>query len=132
MAQETAVHRVDVQLARGDASAVDPELAADGIDEVLTMMLADDDWSDEGRARSGDVIIQTGNWSWRIEMTPERVVVTPSAPSADDLPSPLLVTGPASELLLWLWGRGPESALSIAGDPGVAQEFRERLARATQ
>jgi uncharacterized protein (TIGR03083 family) len=133
MAMETAVHRVDVQAAGAGATAVDPELATDGIDEVLTMMLADGDWSEEGRTRCGRVIVQTGNSSWFVEMTPERVVVTPDRPlAADDTRSPLAVTGPASDLFLWLWGRGTDAALRVEGEPEVALEFRERLARATQ
>jgi uncharacterized protein (TIGR03083 family) len=35
MAHEVAVHRVDAQLARGAAAAIDADLAADGIEEVL-------------------------------------------------------------------------------------------------
>ena len=42
MAQETAVHRLDVEDGRGTPTPIDPELAVDGIDEVLELFLADD------------------------------------------------------------------------------------------
>jgi hypothetical protein len=42
------------------------------------------------------------------------------------------ITGEPSNLLLWLWGRAPESAIQVAGDPAVAHRLRHRLALATQ
>ncbi|MGC2191943.1 MAG: maleylpyruvate isomerase family mycothiol-dependent enzyme, partial [Candidatus Dormiibacterota bacterium] len=45
MAQETVIHRVDVELSRGLSSSVDPELAVDGVDEVLVVFLGGD-WSE--------------------------------------------------------------------------------------
>ena len=40
------MHRADVEAAAGTVTPVDRELALDGIDEVLLMMLAGD-WSDD-------------------------------------------------------------------------------------
>jgi hypothetical protein len=42
------------------------------------------------------------------------------------------VTGEPSNLLLWLWGRAPESAIEVAGDVAVARRLRHHLALATQ
>jgi MDMPI C-terminal domain len=42
------------------------------------------------------------------------------------------VTGKPSNLLLWLWGRAPESAIQVAGDVAVARRLRHRLSLATQ
>jgi uncharacterized protein (TIGR03083 family) len=39
MAQETSVHRVDAERAAGRDHRIDPELAADGVDEFLTHFL---------------------------------------------------------------------------------------------
>ena len=39
MAQETAVHRVDAELAAGGATPVDRELAVDGVDELIAVFL---------------------------------------------------------------------------------------------
>jgi len=42
MMQETVIHRADVESATGTPSPVDPEVAVDGIDELLVRMLAYD------------------------------------------------------------------------------------------
>src|SRR5690606_29462244 len=46
MAHESAIHRVDVELAHADVTPIDHALALDGVDEVLRRFLAGD-WSDE-------------------------------------------------------------------------------------
>ena len=46
MAHETSIHRRDVESAVGATTPVAADLAVDGIDEVLALMLAGD-WSDE-------------------------------------------------------------------------------------
>jgi hypothetical protein len=40
------------------------------------------------------------------------------------------VAGEPGELVLWLWGRGPQPPAD--GSPAAAAELRERLRRATQ
>lgn len=50
MAHETAVHRADAQLAFGQRPVIDPDVAADGIDEWLGFITEDD--QDDPRARS--------------------------------------------------------------------------------
>ena len=127
MAQETAVHRVDVQSASGTVTPVDDELATDGVDEVLVMMLSGD-WSEEVVPHlTGTVAVTTGGRSWLVTMTPAEVVVAemPGAPDAT-------VGGDPSDVLLWLWGRSGDDAVRIDGDADVARRFRDRLAIATQ
>ncbi|MDQ1709597.1 MAG: hypothetical protein QOG49_982 [Frankiaceae bacterium] len=127
MAQETAVHRVDAQSAAGQPTAIDAELAFDGIDEVLTMFLAGD-WSDAPQPDStGTVVLVTGTNAWHLTMTPERIDLVPRDTEAQSR-----VTGAASPLLLWLWGRAPETELDLAGDHAVIERLRARLAIATQ
>jgi uncharacterized protein (TIGR03083 family) len=70
MAQETAIHRVDGQGASGGVTSVDAELAIDGIDELLLMMVAGD-WSDDVQPGSvGTTVAEAGNRVWQIAMTP--------------------------------------------------------------
>jgi uncharacterized protein (TIGR03083 family) len=104
MAQETAVHRADVESASGAITPIASDLALDGIDELLRVMLADVGVEDvEGPARAGDRV---------------RVVVRGTT-----------VTGEASDLLLWLWGRRPSAPVDVAGD---GAGLREVLRSATQ
>jgi uncharacterized protein (TIGR03083 family) len=127
MAQETAVHRVDVQSAFGAVTSINAELAVDGIDEVLVMMLAGD-WSDEPQpGSSGTAIVATDEEAWQVVMAPDQIMVGDVTGEPE-----VRVTGEPSNLLLWLWGRSPESAIQVAGDPAVARRLRHRLALATQ
>lgn len=129
MAQETAVHRVDVQSAAGAVTPVDAELAADGVDEVLMLMLAGD-WSDEPIERVGEgerIAVSTGGRSWLVTLHPKDVTVEETSGAAD-----ATISGASSDVLLWLWGRAPDSAVEISGDVAASRLFRDRLAYATE
>ena len=127
MAQETAVHRADVESASGAIGPVDAELATDGVDEVLVLMLAGD-WSDEVVPHlTGTATVTTGGRSWRIVMTPAEVTVEETGGDAE-----ASVGGDPSDVLLWLWGRVADDAVRIDGDADVARRLRERLALATR
>lgn len=136
MAQETAVHRVDVEAAYDVVTPVDDALAVDGVDEVLSMMLADD-WSDLTPEMWEDVspeagagrttAVRTGLAGWRVTLQPDRVDVTTEPGETH-----ATVTGEPSELLLWLWGRRPDEVVRIEGDPAVVTALRDRLRLATQ
>lgn len=104
MALETAVHRADVESASGAIGPVAGDLALDGIDEVLTVMLADAGVEDVigPTPDSGQVAVSIGGTT---------------------------VRGDASDLLLWLWGRRADDAVSVEGD---AASLRTTLKSATQ
>ena len=84
MAQEAAVHRVDVQDAFGAATPIDEELAVDGIDEVLDRFLSGD-WSDEPpeewrgvdpAAGAGEAIaVRTQDRVWRTTLAPDIIAL---------------------------------------------------------
>jgi uncharacterized protein (TIGR03083 family) len=128
MAQEAAVHRVDVESGYGAVTPVDDVLALDGIDEVLDWFLsyqAEDVGSDApGR---GTVAVRTGHRIWRLELQPDAVVV-----SREPGPAEALVSGEPSELHLWLWGRRPDSAVVLEGDQDLLAGLRARLTVVTQ
>ncbi len=131
MAHETSIHRLDLEGAAGEQvslSPIDPLLAVDGIDEVLTLMLAGD-WSDEPQPQaSGSTIeLSSAGQVWSVTLTPEQVAVTRSP--ADDAAA--RVSGEPAELLLWLWGRG-DLPSRAEGAPSLVIELRDRTARATQ
>ena len=129
MAHETAMHRVDVQAAFGRPTPVDVELAIDGIDEVLTMMLADD-WSTLPQPGStGTVIVETASERWLVTMTPDLVTTEPVPANAT---AETHVSGDPGSVLLWLWGRAPDSAIVASGPDDGVHRLRDRLAKATQ
>jgi len=128
MAQETVVHRVDVESAFDAVTHVDDELAVDGIDEVLDWFLAyqAEDVGPDGPGR-GTVAVRTGDHIWRLELLPDDVTL-----SRDPGPCEAVATGEPSELLLWLWGRRPDSAVTLEGDAELLTALRERLRIVTQ
>jgi uncharacterized protein (TIGR03083 family) len=128
MAQETAVHRVDVESAFAAITPVADDLAVDGIDEVLDWFLAyqADDVGPDGPGR-GTVAVRTGDHIWRVTLNADDVVL-----SREPGPADAVVSGEPSELLLWLWGRRPDSAVLLEGDSDLLKGFRERLRVVTQ
>lgn len=129
MAQETAMHRVDVEQAHEAITPIDAELATDGIDEVLAIMLAGD-WSDEpvDDAAGRSVRVDAGGRTWRIGL--DRTEVTCEAGAQQ--PVDATVAGEPSDMLLWLWGRAPTDRIAVSGDEKPASALRARLALATQ
>jgi uncharacterized protein (TIGR03083 family) len=129
MAHETAVHRVDVQLASGRPAPVDAELALDGIDELFDVMLAGD-WSDAPQPHSvGTVRVAAADRAWLVELASEQVTVHHDPVTTDALTT---VEGTPSDVLLWLWGRAPVTALRTTGDPAGTDRLRARVILATQ
>lgn len=128
MAQEAAVHRVDVESGYAVVSPVDDALAADGIDEVLDWFLAyqSDDVGADAPGR-GTVAVRTGGDIWRVVLAADGVEVLREPGAAD-----AVVSGEPSELYLWLWGRRPDSAVSLEGDPVLLAGLRSRLHVVTQ
>ena len=139
MAQEAVVHRVDAEAAAGQVTPVDDDLAVDGIDEVLDIFLrygfsatdvAADPDLDVTRHAGRSVLVRTGPHAWHLAVAsgePEQVVLTREA-----RPAQATVSAEPSELLLWLWGRRPDSAVTITGDPAAAAALRDLLVLATQ
>jgi uncharacterized protein (TIGR03083 family) len=128
MAQETAVHRTDVESGFDAMTPVADDLAVDGIDEVLDLFLRyqNEDVGPDGPGR-GTVAVRTGDHIWRSTLTADEAQL-----SREPGPSDAVVSGEPSELLLWLWGRRPDSAVTREGDEELLRAFRERLRVVTQ
>jgi uncharacterized protein (TIGR03083 family) len=136
MAQETAVHRLDVEDARGQPTAIDPELAIDGIDELLDAFMGDgwdtvtpDEWGavDPHAAEGQTIAVHAGGRTWCSTLGPDRIAL-----ARHDAPSQASVAGEPEAVLLWLWGRRPDSVVELDGEPSALTAFRDRLWIATQ
>ncbi len=81
MAHETSIHRRDVESAVGAETPVAPDLAVDGIDEVLALMLAGD-WSDEvvPDASGATVLLEGDGHPWAVTLEPAVVTLTRERP----------------------------------------------------
>lgn len=122
---ETTVHRIDADGATGPGTSapVDPVLAEDGIDELLTCFVS-------GRTRrlraktERSLLVHTTDTDarWLVRIGPER----PRAERADGTTTADdTVEGPARALYLALWNRSPWDALTVTGrsTPGELAEL---------
>jgi uncharacterized protein (TIGR03083 family) len=127
MAHETLVHRADAQLAAGaePEPAIDAEVAADAIDEWLTLLtrgiLGDDRQTTALPAGVALHIHATedglgGRGEWMIRHDADVLTVEPGHGKGD-----AALTGPAASLLLVLMRRRPVSdpAVTVYGDSAV-------------
>lgn len=128
MALETVVHRIDVEAQFGPPSAIDAQLAVDGIDEALMIMLAGDDDAAAAVPGSGTVEVLTNDAAWSVRLEDARTVVSPGRRTSPDA----VLTGDPADVFLYLWGRAPVDTLTRRGDESRIATMRSRLAAATQ
>lgn len=123
MPQELLVHRVDAERAVGEPTPVDPELAADGVDELLAVFLP----RVQGRTPfvhlQGTVLLERtdGPGAWHLALTPDTCTVSASGP-AD-----VTVRGPAEGLLLAAWGRDDWDRLDVTGDADLLRAWAQEV-----
>lgn len=131
---EAVVHHVDGRIAAGaDLPAIPPGLAADGVDEMIGVMLTGvPEWATferqpgviELRARDTDD-------AWTLAFG-RMTGTSPESGTEYDLdalepveePPDAVVEGGAVDLHLWLSGRGDLSNLSVQGDAALAHRLR--------
>lgn len=133
LAQETVIHRVDAEQAVGEpVAAVPADLAADGIDEVLTRFLAydlrDGVPDDLPRPDGRSVAVAVGGARWLAVLDPAGVRVASDTAGQ----AAAQVSGDPEAVLLWLWGRADDEAVRIDGDPTLISLFRVLLVATTQ
>lgn len=114
-AHEAVVHAWDLQDATGTPAAIDPAVAVDGIDELLSVLLVPRLVDTSGFASGGESIhVHTTDvdGEWLLRVAPDRIEVTREHAKGD-----VALRGPASDLLLVLWGRrrAEEAAAEIFG-----------------
>jgi uncharacterized protein (TIGR03083 family) len=137
-AHEALIHRVDAEVAAGaEVRDAPPDLAADGIDELLRVFVGGaPDWG-EFLPDGGVVLLEatdTGH-RWQVVLgglwgtSPRSGKVYEGLPMAevddDEQDEPdAVVRGRAWDLDRWLWGRGSRSDLDITGEPEVIDRLR--------
>ncbi|OQO92123.1 hypothetical protein B1813_07630 [Saccharomonospora piscinae] len=134
MAHETTVHRIDAEQAAGLASAeIPPDIALDGIDEVLRL------WCGHrlpmlgvSGTRRGSVGVAAGAGRWVADMTPEGTVVRRVTAGGSDDPVDAVVSGEPARVFLWLWGRQGPGAVSVSGDEDAVGQLWALLRLATR
>jgi uncharacterized protein (TIGR03083 family) len=132
-AHETAIHRVDAQLAAGkQPTPIATEFAADGVDELIMGFFGRDaeqltDDQRAGGARTLQVVADDMGGAWHVELTQDGKLafsVQRGLAAAD-----CTLTGPAAGLYLLLWNRAdPVTAgVAVSGDAGVLAAWQDGM-----
>ena len=123
-AHETSIHRLDAELVAGTPSGFDPDYAADGIDEMLVMLI-----TRPGRNPNAPRDMTLGVSAtdvarrWTVAFGPDRAYGRREAGTAE-----CTLSGPAAELYPFLWNRSERGDLRVEGDPDVLEQWRESSA----
>jgi predicted lipid carrier protein YhbT len=80
-----------------------------------------------GRGQAVHLHATDAEGEWLVRLLPAGVEVGRGHAKGD-----AAARGPASDLLLFLWGRAPADRLEQAGDPALLPRVRELAAMATQ
>ena len=140
-AHEALIHRLDAEQTAGSETPLDPELAADGVLELVEVMYGGPapEW---GRIEPGDRHVRfdlTGPDGSPLETIwvqpctfygtepesgknydgPHLVVVDDPGTEPD-----AVVRGAAADVDAWLWKRRDESGIEVTGDPAAYEAFR--------
>ena len=141
--QEALVHYIDGVLALDkELSMVDPNLAADGVDEMINVMLCGvPDWAHLERT-SGIIELKTIDTkdAWTVAFGRMTGVSPSSGESYDldalelvhDVTPDVLISANALDLDLWLWGRPEGASVRIDGAPELVSKLRELITSSTQ
>lgn len=118
-AHETAMHRVDAEIAAGGApTPFDAEFAADGADERLAFIVRD---ATQRAAHPQTLRVTTtdavGDWDLVVDAAGVAIA------AGGTTPADATASGAASDVYLAFWGRPPGAPLETAGDPAVLAMF---------
>lgn len=119
---ETLVHRWDCENATGETSPLDAELAADGVDEMLFVMIPDGDASYRGISGRVRLVASDVSRAWTLQLGNGDPVQVERA-DGDRSRGDLTLETHASDLLLYVWGRKGTDAMVLDGDPELSKSF---------
>lgn len=121
MAQETVIHRADADSAVGARTVVPTEVAVDGIDELLTVFLPARAAFLGNVSLGGSLHVHTddGGGEWLVRCEGADCAVTREHAKGD-----AAVRGLASDVLLFLWNRGPLDSVQTFGEDSVIEAWR--------
>lgn len=131
---EALIHRLDAELTAAAVTDIDPDLATDGVAEVLEWMYSEGPpWAEHavdgpvGRVATDDTgaewLVQLGSWSGTSPNSgknyrdqPTLTVVRSGEPAFE-------LTGAARDLDAWLWNRPTWSEVRLEGDSAAFEQL---------
>jgi uncharacterized protein (TIGR03083 family) len=119
-AEETAVHRWDLDHALGDPKPIDTEVALAGVDELLDVFFAGRPAELGGSIHFHATDSPHGEWIITTDKDDGSILVGHGHEKGD-----VALRATASDLLLWLWGRPiAEAGLEVFGDEALLDQWR--------
>lgn len=140
-AHEALIHRLDAELTVGERTAVDPQLAADGVDEVLGVMYGEPpawgSFTPDHEHVVQFIATDTGN-DWRVTIG-QFVGREPGGDGeeqamacldwvAEDVPATAEVSGTAEDLDCWLWQRPHVDVVASSGSDQTLARLADVMA----
>jgi hypothetical protein len=121
---EVGVHRADAELALGRTARFEPEVAADGVDELLDDLphaayFAPGVEELRGAGESIGLAAEDADLRWRIHLLPDRFDWVRHETDATE--GDVVVRGAAGDLLLALYGR--PATVSVTGDAALWERW---------
>ena len=119
---ETGIHRADAEGASGAVTSFPPSVAADGIDELLVAFI-----TRRGGRLASDVPRTLGvhttdtNDDWVVHIA-DSVTTTRGHEDAE-----CVISGPASDVHLFLWNRLDRSQIHVTGDAALLDKWRDSV-----
>ncbi len=130
-AHETAVHRVDAELAAGTAvSPCAAPFAADGVDELLSCFVPRRSTKLRSETPASLMVRCTdaaADAAWLLRIESDRVTTEAGPDAAAQARADCSVRGAAGDLYLALWSRTGPEALVVEGDRSVLSLFLDQV-----
>jgi uncharacterized protein (TIGR03083 family) len=128
-AHELAVHRYDAQSSSRTCAPLASDLAEDGINEVLDVLVTSRDRSGRGTGRVMTLQSTDAGTGWVVTLERDRIAVE-HRPAGGGPPghSDVVVSGTASDLELTLYHRPTLSPVDVHGDYTVLEEWYREFA----
>ncbi len=124
-AHETAIHRVDAEIAAGWAPrAFDFRLAMDGLDEIIFAFLARTVPPAEGEVGLGRIGFEAREGAERLTV---RLTAGGALPERGEPPCDLVIRASASDLYLVAWNRPPAGELELIGAAHLLDAWRRLI-----
>jgi hypothetical protein len=122
MALETAVHRWDVEGAVREPAAVPPDLAVDGVDEILEIQIprSIDLATLDAEGATFHLHATDAEGEWLVHLAADGITFEHGHAKGD-----VALRGTASDLYLWCWNRVPvDDRFEVFGDAGLLDVWR--------
>jgi uncharacterized protein (TIGR03083 family) len=124
-AHETGIHRVDAESAVGSITPFSPDLAVDGIEEMLFGFAS----RSRSRLRAPirqSLLLRTTDTTdgWVVHIGPDSVAVTTDDADGD---ADCTVEAASSDLFMLLWNRADRATATVTGDAGLLELWQEKM-----